>query len=157
MTLRGGEKILLPFPKGWSRVVAARRHLTEGAAGKTTLHRPITRREASIRRSQCGNSEAIVGEMGGSTTKMWSFELLFKIIGFHSIYTIHSSTQRKIPTISLPYTLQWTARCCIMATIYYTDHFKLGGEARPNENISQEQRSLFEGGRRARLRNPFQQ
>ena len=60
----------LPFPKGWSRVVATRRHLNEGAAGKTALHRFITRREASIRRSQCDNSEAIVGEMGGSTNKV---------------------------------------------------------------------------------------
>ena len=37
----------------------------------------------------------------------------------------------------------------VTTSIYYTDHFKLGGEARPNENISQGQRSLFEGGRRA--------
>ena len=55
-----GEKSL-PFPKGWSRVVAAQRHLNEGAAGKTTLHWLIARREASIRRSRWGNSEAIVG------------------------------------------------------------------------------------------------
>ncbi len=56
----------LPFPKGWSRVAATQRHLNEGAAGKTAIHRFITRREASIRRSQCGNSEAI----GGSTNKV---------------------------------------------------------------------------------------
>ena len=31
-------KSFLPFPKGWSRVVATQRHLTEGAAGKTTIH-----------------------------------------------------------------------------------------------------------------------
>ena len=53
------EKSFLPFPKGWSRVVATRRHLNEGAAGKTALHRFITRREASIRRSQRSNSEAV--------------------------------------------------------------------------------------------------
>ena len=52
----------MPFPKGWSRVVATQRHLNEGAAGKTTLHRLDARREASIRRSRCGNSEAIFGE-----------------------------------------------------------------------------------------------
>ena len=68
MTLRGGEKILLPFPKGWSRVVAAQRHLNEGTAGKTTLHQLDARREASIRRSQCGNSEAIVGGWVGTST-----------------------------------------------------------------------------------------
>ena len=51
----------MPLPKGWNRVVATRRHLNEGAAGKTTIHRLDARREASIRRSQCGNSEAIVG------------------------------------------------------------------------------------------------
>ena len=52
----------------------------------------------------------------------------------------------------------WRARCCPTATSFYrTDLFKLGAEARPNENISQGQRSLFEGGRRARLRNHFQQ
>ena len=54
--------MFLSFPKGWRRVVATQRHLTEGAAGKTTLHRLIARREASIRRSRCGNSEAIFGE-----------------------------------------------------------------------------------------------
>ena len=36
----GWVKIFLPFPKGWRRVVATQRHLTEGAAGKTTLHQP---------------------------------------------------------------------------------------------------------------------
>ena len=60
----GGKKSFLPFPKGWSRVVATRRHLNEGAAGKTALHRFITRREASIRRSQRGNSEAVFFLMG---------------------------------------------------------------------------------------------
>ena len=55
------DEVFLPFPKGWSRVVATRRHLNEGTAGKATLHRLDARREASIRRSQCGNSEAIVG------------------------------------------------------------------------------------------------
>jgi len=60
LTMRGGRNSL-PFPKGWNRVVAAQRHLTEGAAGKTTLHRLDARREASIKRSRCGNSEAIVG------------------------------------------------------------------------------------------------
>ena len=34
------------------RVVSSQRHLTEGAAGKTTLHQLDTRREASIRRSR---------------------------------------------------------------------------------------------------------
>ena len=53
--------MFLPFPKGWSRVVATQRHLNEGAAGKAILHQLDTRSEASIRRSRCGNSEAIVG------------------------------------------------------------------------------------------------
>ena len=70
MTLRGGANVFLPFPKGWSRVVATQRHLNEGAAGKAILHQLDTRSEASIRRSRCGNSEAIVGEMGGSTNKV---------------------------------------------------------------------------------------
>ena len=37
--LEGWAEIFMPFPKGWRRVVATQRHLTEGAAGKTTLHR----------------------------------------------------------------------------------------------------------------------
>ena len=61
-------EILLPLPKGWNRVVATRRHLNEGAAGKTTIHRLDARREASIRRSQCGNSEAIVGVVVRAST-----------------------------------------------------------------------------------------
>ena len=73
--------MFLPFPKGWSRVVATQRHLNEGAAGKAILHQLDTRSEASIRRSQCGNSEAIVGvavtytstllpQVGGTFSKM---------------------------------------------------------------------------------------
>ena len=65
------KKILLPFPKGWSRVVATRRHLSEGAAGKTILHWLNARREASIRRSQCSNSEAIVGGWVEAHTKVF--------------------------------------------------------------------------------------
>ena len=81
--------MFLPFPKGWSRVVATQRHLNEGAAGKTALHRLNARREASIRRSQCGNSEAIVGEMGGSTNRVYSRKRLLPQAPSHSLFTAH--------------------------------------------------------------------
>ena len=57
----------------------------------------ITRREASIRRSQRGNSEAIVGEMGGNINKTLTKEANFvKTVNLQKVEAYYASTNNHI-------------------------------------------------------------
>ena len=67
-----------------SRVVAPQRHLNEGAAGKTVRARLDARREASIRRSQWGNSEVLSGANDGNRTHDRSLGSFCFAIKLHS-------------------------------------------------------------------------
>ena len=134
--MRGGWKLFLPFLKGWSRVIAAQRHLTEGAAGNTNLHWFVARREASIRRSRCDNSEAIVGEAVSANrqyTANKSVGHCRQYLVFFLLCPIRQTlifvTRRKTLVVVYTYTLMWKKRYYFTAT---SERRRAGAEAVPN-------------------------